>query len=207
MEDVYKTSKELKHLKTRELECSLNFILVTGGSRSGKSTFAESIAKKCEEDVLYIATSIPFDDEMKTRVKKHRMQRPSYWHTLEAYKDFDIHLKNNENNKTTVLIDCITLMVSNLMLEENLDWENVSEDEVINIEKKIVNELEKLLGAIKENVATLIMVTNEVGMGVIPANRLSRVFVDIAGRVNQKLSKEANEVYFCVSGIPVKIKG
>jgi adenosylcobinamide kinase/adenosylcobinamide-phosphate guanylyltransferase len=207
MGDVYKSSKEMKFLKKREPSCSLNFILVTGGSRSGKSTFAESMAKNYKSDVLYIATSIPFDDEMKIRVKKHKMQRPFNWHTLEAYKDFDMHFKKDENKKAVVLIDCITLMISNIMFEENLDWENASENEITNIEKKIINELDKLLRGIKEKGATLIAVTNEVGMGIIPANKLSRIFGDIAGRVNQKLSKEASEVYFCVSGIPVKIKG
>ncbi|HHX18162.1 MAG TPA: bifunctional adenosylcobinamide kinase/adenosylcobinamide-phosphate guanylyltransferase, partial [Clostridium sp.] len=175
MKDVYKPSKELKHLKKREPLCSLNFILVTGGSRSGKSTFAESMAKNYKSDVLYIATSIPFDDEMKIRVKKHRMQRPSHWHTLEAYKDFDMHLKKDENKKAVVLIDCITLMISNIMFEENSDWENASENEITNIEKKIINELDKLLRGIKEKGATLIAVTNEVGMGIIPANKLSRI--------------------------------
>ncbi|MDQ2085511.1 bifunctional adenosylcobinamide kinase/adenosylcobinamide-phosphate guanylyltransferase [Herbivorax sp. ANBcel31] len=182
-------------------------ILVTGGSRSGKSSFAESIAKKYKNDVLYIATSIPFDEEMKERVKKHRIQRPSHWNTLEAYKDLDIHLKKSKNKKEIVLIDCITLMVSNIMLEENLDWESLNENEAINIEKRIVEQLEKLLDVIKENGSTFIAVTNEVGMGIIPPNRLSRMFGDIAGRVNQKLSKKADRVYFCVSGIPIKIKG
>src|SRR5690554_940015 len=102
MGDVYKSSKEMKFLKKREPSCSLNFILVTGGSRSGKSTFAESMAKNYKSDVLYIATSIPFDDEMKIRVKKHKMQRPFNWHTLEAYKDFDMHFKKDENKKAVV---------------------------------------------------------------------------------------------------------
>lgn len=207
MKRIYNNSKRIIDFKIGELESSLNFILITGGSRSGKSTFAESIAKKCGDDVLYIATSIPFDDEMKTRVKKHRMQRPLYWRTLEAYKDFDTYFKKDENKKPIVLIDCITLMLSNLMLEENLDWENTSENEAFGMEKKIINELKKLLEAVKEWDAMFIAVTNEVGMGIIPANRLSRIFSDIAGRVNQKLSKVASEVYFCVSGIPIKIKG
>ncbi|HOA96988.1 MAG TPA: bifunctional adenosylcobinamide kinase/adenosylcobinamide-phosphate guanylyltransferase [Acetivibrio saccincola] len=197
--------------KKREPSCSLNFIMITGGSRSGKSTFAESIAKGYEYnkkgDVLYIATCIPFDEEMKTRVRKHRMQRPSHWHTLEAYKDFDVHLKKDENKKTIILVDCITLMISNIMFEENSDWENAGENQMNYVENKIMNEIDKLLDAVKENNATLIAVTNEVGMGIIPANKLSRIFGDIAGRVNQKLSKVASEVYFCVSGIPVKIKG
>lgn len=211
MEVACKSSEDSKHFKKGEPSCSLNFILITGGSRSGKSTFAESIAKNYEDiyksGVLYIATSIPFDEEMKIRVKKHRVQRPSHWHTLEAYKDFDVHFRKDENKKQVVLIDCITLMISNIMFEENSDWENADENEISRIEEKIINELDKLLEAVKEEGATLIAVTNEVGMGIIPANKLSRIFSDIAGRVNQKLSKAAGEVYFCVSGIPVKIKG
>ena len=114
------------------------------------------------------------------------MQRPSHWHTLEAYKDFDVHLKKMKTKKTIILVDCITLMISNIMFEENSDWENAGENQMNYVENKIKNEIDKLLDAVKENNATLIAVTNEVGMGIIPANKLSRIFGDIAGRVNQK---------------------
>ncbi|TYQ16417.1 UNVERIFIED_CONTAM: adenosylcobinamide kinase /adenosylcobinamide-phosphate guanylyltransferase [Acetivibrio alkalicellulosi] len=181
-------------------------ILVTGGSRSGKSSFAESIAKKYGNNVLYIATSIPFDDEMKIRVRKHREQRPEYWQTLEAYKDFDIYLKEHTCQKEVLLLDCITLMVTNIILEERCDWEKISLEEVSFIERRVEKEVEKLLHEVEKGSATLIAVTNEVGMGIIPSNRLSRIFSDIAGRINQKLAKVADEVFLCVSGIPIKIK-
>ncbi|HOM01998.1 MAG TPA: bifunctional adenosylcobinamide kinase/adenosylcobinamide-phosphate guanylyltransferase [Acetivibrio sp.] len=184
------------------------FILVTGGARSGKSSFAESLAlKSCgENDVLYIATSIPFDEEMKSRVKKHRAKRPAGWTTLEAYKDLDTRLKDVGTGKKYILLDCITLMVSNIILERCTDWNNLPENAEYEAEQGVCSEIDKLLSAIRALDATFIAVTNEVGMGIVPENKLSRVFRDIAGRVNQMLAKNADDVYFCVSGIPVKIK-
>jgi len=184
------------------------FIRVTGGARSGKSSFAESLVKECgnENDVLYIATSIPFDEEMKKRVKKHKERRPSGWTTLEAYRDFDIKLDKAGAGKKYILLDCITIMVSNIILEKCIDWNILPENAEDEAEMEAVREVEKLLCAVKALNVTFIAVTNEVGMGIVPGNRLSRVFQDIAGRVNQMLAKNADEVYFCVSGIPVRIK-
>ncbi|MFZ5987951.1 MAG: bifunctional adenosylcobinamide kinase/adenosylcobinamide-phosphate guanylyltransferase [Bacillota bacterium] len=181
-------------------------ILVTGGSRSGKSSFAESLAGKIDDSVLYIATSIPFDDEMKARVEKHRKQRPKEWKTLEAYKDFDIRLKEAGACNKVFLLDCITLMVSNIILENSIDWDSSSNEQISEIEQTVVLEVEKLLKSVKDLNVSFIGVTNEVGMGIVPENRLSRVFRDIAGRINQLLAKAADEVYLCVSGIPVRIK-
>ncbi|WP_038287954.1 bifunctional adenosylcobinamide kinase/adenosylcobinamide-phosphate guanylyltransferase [Acetivibrio straminisolvens] len=184
------------------------FILVTGGARSGKSSFAESLAQKSnnENGVLYIATSIPFDEEMKKRVKKHREQRPSGWTTLEAYRDFDVKLGEVGAGKKYILLDCITLMVSNIILEKCIDWNILPENAECEAEQEVTCEIEKLLSAVKALDVTFIAVTNEVGMGIVPENKLSRIFQDIAGRVNQMLAKNADDVYFCVSGIPVKIK-
>lgn len=181
-------------------------ILVTGGARSGKSLFAESKAREADSDVLYIATAIPFDDEMKLRVKKHREQRPSTWSVLEAYKDFDTLLKGSCAPKKVFLLDCITLMVSNIILEKNLDWDNLNNVEIEEVEQCVKIEIEKLLSVVSDRKVLLIAVTNEVGMGIVPENKLSRIFRDIAGRANQILAKEADEVYLCVSGLPMKIK-
>ncbi|HPU41734.1 MAG TPA: bifunctional adenosylcobinamide kinase/adenosylcobinamide-phosphate guanylyltransferase [Acetivibrio clariflavus] len=183
-----------------------HLIVVTGGARSGKSTFAEKIAKDCNCDVVYIATSIPFDDEMKARIKKHVEQRPAHWKTIEAYKDLDKHLAGIESGQAVYLLDCITIMITNLMLEASIDWDNASGSECDFVESRIKLEMEKLLKVVDEKDTTFILVTNEVGMGIVPENKLSRIFRDIAGRVNQMLAQAADEVYFCVSGIPVKIK-
>lgn len=181
-------------------------VVVTGGARSGKSTFAEKIAKDCNSDVVYIATSIPFDDEMKARIKKHIEQRPDTWKTIEAYKDLDKHLAKEEKGQVVYLLDCITIMVTNILLEASIDWDKASNNEIDCIEAQIKLEIEKLLKVVNEKDTTFILVTNEVGMGIVPENKLSRIFRDIAGRINQILAQAADEVYLCVSGIPVKIK-
>lgn len=181
-------------------------IVVTGGARSGKSTFAEKKAKDCNCDVVYIATSIPFDDEMRARIKKHVDQRPDNWKTIEAYKDMEKHLANVKNENVIFLLDCITIMITNIMLDISIDWDNASDKEIECIETEVKMEMDKLLKIISEKDTTFILVTNEIGMGLVPENKLSRIFRDIAGRVNQLLAKEADEVYLCVAGIPVKIK-
>ena len=181
-------------------------VVVTGGARSGKSSFAENLAKDCNCDVVYIATSIPFDDEMRSRIKKHVEQRPSYWKTIEAYKDMDKHLVNEKSEPIAILLDCITIMITNLMLDTSLDWDKASNEEIEGVEAGIKMEIEKLLKVINIKASTFILVTNEIGMGIVPENRLSRIFRDVAGRINQMLAKAADEVYLCISGIPVKIK-
>lgn len=181
-------------------------VLVTGGARSGKSSFAEEYVKKLGENILYVATSIPFDDEMKLRIKKHREQRPSHWETLEAYKDLDLKLKDKLESKSAVMLDCITIMVTNIMFEKNIDWDNVRADDIIVIEQAVREEIDKLISAVKEAEVPFVLVTNETGMGIVPDNAISRIFRDTAGRVNQIIARAADEVYLCVSGIPVKIK-
>jgi adenosylcobinamide kinase / adenosylcobinamide-phosphate guanylyltransferase len=182
-------------------------ILVTGGARSGKSTYAEQMASEMGSNVLYIATSIPFDDEMKQRIKKHREQRPSEWETLEAYMEMDRELADKLADRQAVLLDCITIMVTNLMMERCNDWDNLGPAVVSDMERYTVQEVQKLLETAQKANIPFILVTNEVGMGVVPEYASGRLFRDIAGRVNQIIAREADEVYLCVSGIPVKIKG
>ncbi len=181
-------------------------IMVTGGARSGKSSFAEETAKKFGENVLYVATSIPLDDEMKLRIKKHRLQRPEWWETIEAYRGMDICLNDRLEGKSAVLLDCITIMVTNLMFEKYLDWDNIKNEQIQEVEDFINTEIQKLIKISQSSSIPFIAVTNELGMGVVPENRLARIFRDIAGRANQMLAKVAEEVYLCVSGIPVRIK-
>lgn len=177
-------------------------ILVTGGARSGKSSFAESMLKDSKK-VLYIATSIPFDDEMKERVKMHKSSRPSIWDTLECYKDFDKHLLGEVEKYDGIILDCITIMVSNIILEK---CENCTNEEFEIAEEKAINEVKTLISLLKKCKGKAVIVTNEVGSSIVPENKLGRYFRDIAGRVNQLIAKEASEVYLVVSSIPVKIK-
>lgn len=181
-------------------------ILVTGGARSGKSAFAEELAGKIGNDVLYVATAIPFDSEMKLRIQKHRERRPAQWETLEAYRDLDRHLTGRAEGMAAVMLDCVTVMVSNIMLQSREDWDNLGENDITTVEEQVKAEIAKLLKVVEKLSIPFIAVTNETGMGIVPENAIARAFRDIAGRVNQMLAKEAGEVYFCVSGIPVKIK-
>jgi len=181
-------------------------ILVTGGARSGKSTFAEEKAKEFGKKVLYVATSKAIDDEMKQRIAKHRAQRPTEWETLEEYKNLDVALVNVVRDKDAVLLDCITIMITNLMLDQCFDWDNLTRAKVEEIEYLIEQQIESLISISKVAEIPFVLVTNEVGLGVVPAFTIGRDFRDIAGRMNQILAKAADEVYFCVSGIPMKIK-
>lgn len=182
------------------------FILVTGGARSGKSNFAEETVRLLGDNILYIATATAFDDEMKERIRRHRLQRPSSWETLEAFRDFDKAMAGMLKGRDAVLLDCVTVMVSNIMLQKAMDWENLSVDDINEVEKEVTGQVGTLLSIIKVADIPFILVTNELGMGVVPPYALGRAVRDIAGRVNQQLAREADEVYLCVSGIPVKIK-
>ncbi|URZ01052.1 bifunctional adenosylcobinamide kinase/adenosylcobinamide-phosphate guanylyltransferase [Clostridium felsineum] len=181
-------------------------ILVTGGARSGKSSYAEKLALNVGGDILYVATSTPFDAEMKERVKKHRQRRPSNWSTLEGYKNFDLKLLDEAREKNGVLLDCITNMVSNLIFEKLKDENNINTKDADKVQKYVEEEIKKLIKTIEKLKVPVILVTNEVGMSLVPEYPLGRLFRDVAGFVNQILAKKADEVYFCVSGIPMKIK-
>ena len=162
-------------------------ILVTGGARSGKSGFAESLCKNQNNSTAYIATSVAFDDEMKERVRKHQASRPKEWKTYEIYKDIYKIIKDISEKHQTVILDCITLLVNNLMFTDGIDIDNASEEEKTDL--------------------YFVMVTNEIGLGVVPGYKLGRVYCDFVGRINQMLGKLSDEVYFVVCGIPTKIKG
>jgi len=180
-------------------------ILITGGARSGKSTYAEKIVAAGLEPVVYIATAIPFDEGMRDRIKKHREQRSPDWHTIEQYKDFET-LKDDPYfcKAKTILVDCLTVMITNNMIDEPIDYDLCSMDEVNHIETKIQKQITTLLEACNDK--KLVVVTNEVGMGLVPAYRLGNYFRDISGRMNAYVAQKADEVYLVVCGIAQKIK-
>lgn len=182
-------------------------ILVTGGARSGKSSFAEQLCKDRNNNTAYIATSIPFDDEMKDRVKKHKESRPQNWKTYEIYKDIYSIIEDISKSHETVILDCVTLLVNNLMFTHDIDIENATQDEINELEKYIKEQVNKLIEEIRKTELYFVAVTNELGMAVVPANKLSRVYTDIVGRINQQIATQSDEVYFVVSSIPMKIKG
>lgn len=180
-------------------------ILVTGGARSGKSSFGEA-QFNAEDMVLYIATAQAFDEEMKERIRRHRLQRPDHWGTLEGYRGFAEKLKEIPKGTSGILLDCITLMVTNILLEYNLGWDNASVEELNEIENTIVEEVKELIDVLKGHPVKKVLITNELGWGLVPDYPLGRIFRDIAGRINQYIASEADEVYIVISGIPNKLK-
>lgn len=185
-----------------------NITLITGGARSGKSTFAEKSVELANDKTAYIATAVPFDDGMKDRIKKHIEQRPKEWTTFEKHTKIDEIIDEVKGEHNVVLLDCITVLITNTLFEDaSIDWDIVDYETIDKIEKKVQNDLERMMIKFKESKLDVFMVTNEVGQGIVPENKLARIFRDIAGRANQYLASEADEVYFVVSGIPMKIKG
>lgn len=183
--------------------------VVTGGARSGKSSYAEQIAKGIglDEKVLYIATAIAFDEEMQDRVNKHKEARPKHWETYEGFENLHDIILEKGDKYNTILLDCITVMITNIMFNNGkFDEYNITQEVLDEIESSVTDQLEKLLASANEKKTHLIMVTNEVGSSVVPEAKLARVFRDLAGRANQLIAKGAHEVYLLVSGIPVKIK-
>ncbi len=175
--------------------------LVIGGTRSGKSAFATELAKK-HKHVCYIATadsgqSLQINDgEMLDRIQKHRENRPTGWKTVEAPLELDKAVSNINEDLEVILIDCITIYVTNMLLSNH----NEEGDEYI------IDAINKLCSVCKNAPFNVIMVTNEVGCGVVPDNALSRRFRDIAGYANQIIAGEADNVYLVTAGIENKIK-
>ena len=181
-------------------------ILVTGGGRSGKSAFAENLAEKRGQKVLYIATAVPFDDEMRQRIQKHRQRRPAGWETLEGYINLSDAIEKKASSFDCMLLDCVTILITNLIFHFS-HTDNVSDMNFEELEEKILEEIGRIADACEKTGKEMIFVTNEVGLGIVPENKLSRHFRDIAGKANQLLARRSKDVYFVVSGIPIKIKG
>lgn len=181
-------------------------ILITGGARSGKSTLAEKLAAQRGERVLYIATSVITDDEMGQRVEIHRQTRPVQWITHEGYRDLDAVVSEKGEGCNAIMLECITTMITNLLFEQA---GNVAAEEMdfTALEQGIHQQIDALILACSQSDIPIYIVTNELGMGIVPDNLLARRFRDIAGRVNQRLAAQAQQVYLVISGIEVKIKG
>ncbi|HQD50535.1 MAG TPA: bifunctional adenosylcobinamide kinase/adenosylcobinamide-phosphate guanylyltransferase [Defluviitaleaceae bacterium] len=175
--------------------------LVTGGARSGKSKFAESLFKS-DEDVVYIATARITDKEMEERIKHHQSFRPKHWRTCEA----NYNLKDAIGNEKNYLLDCITVLTSNIMYDISKDKESIDLEIQQTIEDSVFCELKELMDEIRKKGYHLVMVTNEVGYSIVPSHPVSRAFRDIQGRINQRIAAEADQVYLVCCGIPVKIK-
>lgn len=182
-------------------------IYVTGGTRSGKSSFAEKVVFQLNKEKIYVATAISFDEEMKERVRLHRIQRGENWITIEGYKDVDKLLEQYKNLNGVVLLDCLTnLVTNNMIMDKDLDWDNLSQEVLKEIENDIKNQIQNLVRFIKNSSLDMVIVSNEVGMGLVPPYALGRYFRDIGGRMNQLIGKECDEAYLIVSGLELKLK-
>lgn len=167
-------------------------ILVLGGARSGKTGFAERLAMRTGERPLYLATAEALDDEMKERVRTHQQQRHSKFSTLEEPLKLSAALKSTLAKHDVILVDCITLWITNLLLAN----ENVA---------AAVGDLVTTLKEIES--ARVILVSNEVGQGIVPDNAMARMFRDLAGAAHQQLAEICGEVHFIIAGLPMTLKG
>jgi len=171
-------------------------IFILGGARSGKSSFAVEQAKKLssgDSGVVYVATASAVDEEMKRRIEKHRKRRPASWRTIEEGIDIS-RILAKLGKASVVIIDCLTILISNLLLS--------GEREAVTLRR-----MKEFFRTLKKRNFTTLIVSNEVGMGIVPKNRLGRSFRDIAGQTNQIVAELAEEVYLLEAGIPIKIKG
>lgn len=175
---------------------SRNLTLVLGGVRAGKSRYAQELAQRGGR-VLYVATAEAGDEEMAARIQAHREERPSDWATVEEPIDVVGVLESRLSDVDTVLFDCLTLWVSNLLLQDPDDQ---------GIQADIQTEARRLLTLYEQHNAAWIVVSNEVGLGVIPATRLGRDYADALGRVNQQFAAAADEVIVMFAGLPVSLK-
>jgi adenosylcobinamide kinase / adenosylcobinamide-phosphate guanylyltransferase len=173
-------------------------IFITGGARSGKSAFAEQIALEFGAPLGYLATAQSLDGEMGQRIRKHRQRRGNIWQTVEEPLQLAQALAAHDSNFQAILIDCLTLWLTNLLL-----LHEQPEDETEELIMADVRNLETTLSAMSTPV---IIVSNEVGMGIVPEHKLGRIFRDIAGQANQILAAAADEAWLVASGIPLRLK-
>ena len=164
--------------------------LILGGARSGKSRYAQTLAEAFDGDLIFIATGEAFDDEMAERIAHHRADRGPRWDTIEAPLALGEAIRSHAAPGKLLLIDCLTLWVSNLM----------------HAERDIVAATDELIAAMGDARGPVILVANEVGLGIVPDNALARRFRDEAGRVNQAVAAAANEVSFIAAGLPLRLK-
>lgn len=176
----------------------ITFIL--GGARSGKSSYAQSLAEETGKSVTFLATAQALDEEMSARIQKHRAERPANWETLEVSLDIASHIQRIKSE--VVILDCITLLISNLLMQF------VKDDLVDEAPFKVAvqKEVEELIVAIHRQKQDWIIISNEVGLGLVPPYQMGRVYRDWLGWANQRQAREADKVILMVAGIPTVIK-
>ncbi|MFB0559381.1 MAG: bifunctional adenosylcobinamide kinase/adenosylcobinamide-phosphate guanylyltransferase [Dehalococcoidales bacterium] len=178
-------------------------ILILGGARSGKSRFAMEMALQLGGKVLFVATAEALDEEMKQRIEEHKRNRPSSWRTVEVPAGVGRRIRAEVGGARVVIVDCLSLLVSNVIGQCGDDPEQISTELV---QARLTNEIDELIECINGSTATFILVSNEVGMGLVPGNRLGRLYCDFLGKVNQTVAERADRVYFMLGGIPLTLK-
>lgn len=171
-------------------------ILVLGGARSGKSRFALTLAQGMGERVLFVATAAPGDEDMRQRIEQHRHHRPATYKTVETLTGAGEAIKREASGYQAAILDCFTLLLSNLVAD--------GQEEYPVLEQRMRAEVEGIIQA--ATLLPVIVVSNEVGMGIVPLNPLARRYRDLLGSAHQLLAQAADEVYFLVAGLPLKIK-
>lgn len=183
--------------------------LILGGARSGKSGFAQKLAARLVAaeggGVTYLATAAAKDEEMRLRIARHRDNRPAEWTTAEEPCRVARILAGQVESTRVVIVDCLTLLISNILLAEGAE-EGGGPSRLERLEGLVMTEIDDILKTCRRIPAQVLLVANEVGMGVVPPSALGRMFRDIAGRVNQKVAAEADGVYFLVAGLAQKLK-
>jgi adenosylcobinamide kinase/adenosylcobinamide-phosphate guanylyltransferase len=169
-------------------------ILITGGCRSGKSRYALDYANRHFSKKIYLATGEALDQEMAQRIEHHKKMRGPEWQTIEEPKEIVDQIRLHGDGVEVIVLDCITLWLSNLLMRRKDDLD-------------IIDEVNRLIDTINQGQTSLILVSNEVGMGIVPADPLSRRFRDLSGMANQKIAEVVHTVIFMVSGIPIFLKG
>lgn len=182
------------------MKVGLTFIL--GGARSGKSTHAEQLAGAYAR-VAFVATAQAFDDDMAARIAAHRAARPAHWTTIEAPHQVGraiTHAQSTGNGWDVVVVDCLTLLTSNVLLTQPDPTDGPG------VEAAIRAEADELLAVYRASSADWIIVSNEVGLGIVPDNALARIYRDALGRANQRIAAQADAVLFMVAGLPMRVK-
>lgn len=178
--------------------------LVLGGARSGKSLYAENLARQSGKEVVYIATAHAGDSEMAQRIAHHRTQRPADWLTVEEPLHLAAIIRSTASAQRVLLIDCLTLWLTNLLFSERADYPDVGE---IALPATFHQQRAALLEALSTCSSDVILVSNEVGMGIVPFGAVSRCFADEAGRLNQAVAAICDRAVFVAAGLPLVLKG
>lgn len=179
-------------------------ILCSGGARSGKSEFAERLALATVGRKAYVATGQAFDEEMIDRIKKHQERRGEIWNNFEVPLHLAKEWQNISQTADVILIDCLTMFTTNHMMAHGSIQ---GQQDANQLEATVLTELETLLAAIKScEGKTVIFVTNEIGLGIVPDNKLARYFRDIAGRVNRTVATAADKLFLTISGVTIELK-